>query len=303
MRALSYLLFDFPHLSADHFVHPNDQLRVGGRLRHSIGEELEILRRRGKRNTLRGPDDSSPVADEQSGSIPRRHQPGHIRALFGIDHERLTRAGEEIRTGQGRLGELLFAAGAGLAGLRRAHETLQQGLDDLFKPRAQNPRINKALVELRDAQEELKQHQLPSEEWQRARPILPRRDRRVGTTPRASIRAARGEQATAEADQVGDPDRGAASTADPRSSTRWGKSSASATTSATSSARRWISSAWPNPRSTAARAAIDEIDAQLAGLDPPRVLLDAADEIEALRERLGVVEKGKEDRASGWITS
>ena len=65
LRALSYLLFGFPHLSADHFVHPNEQLRVGGKLRHSDGEELELLRRRGNRNTLRGPDDSSAVADER----------------------------------------------------------------------------------------------------------------------------------------------------------------------------------------------------------------------------------------------
>ncbi len=35
LRALSYLLFGFPHLSADNFVHPNDQLRVGGTLRQS----------------------------------------------------------------------------------------------------------------------------------------------------------------------------------------------------------------------------------------------------------------------------
>ena len=35
LRALSHLLFGFPHLSADNFVHPNDQLRIGGKLRHS----------------------------------------------------------------------------------------------------------------------------------------------------------------------------------------------------------------------------------------------------------------------------
>jgi uncharacterized protein YhaN len=46
-----------------------------------------------------------------------------------------------------------------------------------------------------------------------------------------------------------------------------------------------------------ARAAIAELDDQLARLDPPRVLLDAADEIGALRERLGAVEKANEDRA------
>ncbi|MGP0065057.1 MAG: AAA family ATPase, partial [Isosphaeraceae bacterium] len=194
MRALSYLLFDFPHLSADHFVHPNDQLRVGGKLRHSSGDELEILRRRGNRNTLRGPDDSSPIADEQLARFLGGINQDTFEALFGIDHERLSRAGEEIRTGQGRLGELLFAAGAGLAGLRRAHETLQKGLDELFKPRAQNPRINKTLTELRDAQDELKQHQLPSEDWQRHdrvyRDALDESERLRG-----SIRSARGEQA------------------------------------------------------------------------------------------------------------
>src|SRR5208283_5537517 len=56
LRALSHLLFGFPHLSADNFVHPNDQLRVGGKLRRSDGEDLEFIRRRGK-NNLRGPDD------------------------------------------------------------------------------------------------------------------------------------------------------------------------------------------------------------------------------------------------------
>ena len=40
----------------------------------------------------------------------------------------------------------------------------------------------------------------------------------------------------------------------------------------------------------------EEIDAQLAQLDPPRVLLDAADEIESLQERLGAVEKASQDR-------
>ena len=42
---------------------------------------------------------------------------------------------------------------------------------------------------------------------------------------------------------------------------------------------------------TKSRAALEEIDAQLAQLDPPRMLLDAATEIESLQERLGAVEK------------
>ena len=53
LRSLSHLLFGFPHLSADNFVHPNDQLRVGGTLRHSDGEELEFIRRRGTEHASR----------------------------------------------------------------------------------------------------------------------------------------------------------------------------------------------------------------------------------------------------------
>ena len=116
LRALSHLLFGFPQRSADNFVHPNEQLRIGGTLRHSSGEELEIIRRRGNRNTLRGPDDSSVVADECLARFLGGMNQETFETLFGIDHERLTQAGEEIRTGQGHLGEMLFAAGAGLGG-------------------------------------------------------------------------------------------------------------------------------------------------------------------------------------------
>lgn len=135
MRALSHLLFNFPHLSADNFVHPYDRLRVGGTLRHSDGDRLEFVRRKGNRNTLRGPDDSTVVPDERLARFLGGLNEDTFNTLFGIDHERLTQAGEEIRTGQGQLGELLFAAGAGLAGLRRAQQSLQDGLDKLFKPR------------------------------------------------------------------------------------------------------------------------------------------------------------------------
>lgn len=129
------MLFGFPHLSADNFVHPNEQLRVGATLRHSDGGELEILRRRGRGNTLRAADDSTTIPEEWRRRFLGDLNQQTFESLFGIDHERLSQAGEEIRTGKGVLGELLFAAGAGLAGLRRAQQTLQQGLDDLFKPR------------------------------------------------------------------------------------------------------------------------------------------------------------------------
>ena len=112
LRAISHLFFGFPHLSSDNFVHPNEQLRVGGVLRHSDGEVLEILRR-GRGNTLRGADDSLVVPEAWQRRYLGDLNQASFESLFGIDHERLSQAGEEIRTGKGALGELLFAAGPG----------------------------------------------------------------------------------------------------------------------------------------------------------------------------------------------
>jgi len=294
LRALSHLLFGFPHLSEDNFVHPNDQLRVGGKLRLSKDEELEFVRRRGKQNTLRGPDDTSVVPDDRLARFLGGMNQDTFTTLFGIDHERLTQAGEEIRTGQGHLGELLFAASAGLAGLHGAQEALKQELDGLFLPRGQKQRINKLKAEFDEAKEELKRYQLPSEEWQR-HDIAYREATTAAEQLKEQLRAARVDQArlkriksaiplvarrrrlTHELAELGDviPLRD-----------DFGTESRTAQDQLRRAEQTIAQS----------RAAILEIDAQLAQLASPRRLLDAADEIELLQERLGAVVKASQDR-------
>ncbi len=294
LRALSHLLFGFPQRSADNFVHPNEQLRIGGRLRHSGGDELEVIRRRGQKNTLRGPDDSSIIAEVHIARFLGGINQNTFETMFGIDHERLTQAGEEIRTGQGQLGELLFAAGAGLAGLNQAQKTLQEGLEELYRPRGQNPRINKALAEFRGIQEELKRRQLSSEEWLN-------HDRSYRETSSAAdqireqVRKDRGEQgrlkrmksATAlvarrrrlrqELDELGNVIR---------LRNDFGVE------------LRTAQDRVDRAEHTIARArdAVEEIAGELAQVEPPLLLLDAAEEIDSLQERLGAVEKAEQDR-------
>jgi len=167
LRALSHLLFGFPSRTNDNFIYPYDQLRVGGTIRHSDGEELEFVRRKALRNTLRAADDQTVIEPERLARFLGGVDQETFENLFGIDHARLSQAGEELRKGEGKLGELLFAAGTGLAGLGQAKQRLQEQLDQLFKPRGQNPRINQALSEFRGIQDEIKTYQLPSEEWMR----------------------------------------------------------------------------------------------------------------------------------------
>jgi uncharacterized protein YhaN len=294
LRALSYLLFGFPYTSADNFVHPNEQLRVGGKLRLESGDELQFIRRRGKGKTLRALDDSTVVPDDRLVGFLGDLNLESFRTLFGIDHARLTQAGEEIRTGQGHLGELLFAAGAGLAGLREAQVTLEQQLEGLFKPRGQNQKINKLRAEFDEARDELKRSVLPGEEWHQHDSAL-REATMSADQVRAHLRVARVDQARLKRIRSAIP-----LIARRRSLTQELAELADVvplrddfgaeTRTAQDQLRR------AQQLIAQAQAAIQEIDAQAAQLASPSRLLDAADEIKLLQERLGAVVKARLDR-------
>jgi uncharacterized protein YhaN len=52
MRALQALFFGFPARTGDNFLHPYDQLLVGGSLEASDGRELTFFRRKKNKNSL-----------------------------------------------------------------------------------------------------------------------------------------------------------------------------------------------------------------------------------------------------------
>jgi uncharacterized protein YhaN len=294
LRALSYWLFGFPQRSADCFIHANDQLRVGGILARDNGEELEFIRRRGNRNTIRGHDDSSVIPNERLERFLGGLNRETFESLFGIDHERLTQAGEEIRTGHGQLGELLFAAGSGLAGLHQAQETLDLNLESLFKPQGKNPRINKALAEFREAQDELKKNQLSSNEWQE-------HDRQY----REALRKAECLQEAVRAARCGQGRLKRIRSAIPLLARRRALSQQLADLGDVICLRDDFGSEFRGAQDELQRAhhtmgemqsEIENIDVRLAQLDPAQLLLEAGPEIESLPERLGAVEKANRDR-------
>lgn len=167
LRALRQWLYGIPHNSSDDFLHSYAKMRIGGLLISDAGQPLEFVRRKGRTNTLRGPDDAEVF------------EPGRLEALlggidetmfaqrFGIDYTELRKGGESIVQGSGELGEVLFAAGAGIADVRHVQTQLESEMQELFAPRGTNPRINQAVTGLRKARDEIKQAQLPTIEWKR----------------------------------------------------------------------------------------------------------------------------------------
>ncbi len=166
MRALQALLFGFPLRTGDNFLHPYDQLLVGGCLHHADGGELCFYRRKKNKNDLFDAQDQLLSADALA---PFLHGLGQdlFASMYGINHETLVQGGQGILDQQGEVGQALFAAGAGFASLKSVLGGLDADADELFKPRASSKEITQALAQYKELQARLRAVSLGSQEWQR----------------------------------------------------------------------------------------------------------------------------------------
>ena len=168
LRALIAWLFGFPISTNDNYIHSNPQLRIGGKLRLSGGEEIEFVRRKGTKNTLL--ELGTDTAIDDSMLLP--FLPGGIdenlfMKLYGIDHGRLVAGGQELLNQSGDLGQALFSAAVGTASLREILSELQSGAEEIFKPRASTKLVNQAISRFNEAQKRIKDSILPVAEWKR----------------------------------------------------------------------------------------------------------------------------------------
>jgi len=168
LRALIAWLFGIPSRTKDNYLHSNPQLRIGGKLRLSSGEEIEFIRRKGTKGTLLEPGTDAALND----SVLSQFLPGGIdenlfTKLYGIDHGRLVAGGQELLNQSGDLGQALFSAAVGTASLREILSELQNGAEELFKPRASTKFVNKAISSFKEAQKRIKESSLPVAEWKK----------------------------------------------------------------------------------------------------------------------------------------
>jgi len=167
LRALRQMLFGIPTRSTDNFRHPHQKMRIGGVLQHSDGSVIEFVRRKGRANTLRSGDDKEVLDDGLLQKFLGTMEAEVFHTMFGIGHEDLVRGGQEIIRGGGNVGQALFAAGSGISDLRQVQADLQKEAEELFTPSASKRAINEAFAELKRNQKELKEVELPGQEWEK----------------------------------------------------------------------------------------------------------------------------------------
>ena len=173
LRALIAWLFGIPARTNDNFLHSNPQLRIAGKLRLLDGNEIEFVRRKGKKGTLIGLGTDDTLDD----SVLAPFLPGGIdenlfTKLYGIDHDRLVAGGQELLDQSGDLGQALFSAAVGTASLREILAELQNDAEELFKPRASTKVVNQAISNFKEAQKKIKDSSLPVAEWKKLKKEL-----------------------------------------------------------------------------------------------------------------------------------
>jgi len=165
LRALRQWLYGIPHASDDNFIHTHTNLRIGGLLERANGERLEFIRRKGRSNTLRAGDDSGLVDPARLNDMLDGVNEATFCKRFGIDYDELRKGGEAVVRGGGDLGEILFAAGAGVADLGLILKGLDEEAEKLFKPKGQNQRINKAVADFEATRKTINVSQLRTADW------------------------------------------------------------------------------------------------------------------------------------------
>lgn len=126
------LLFGIPLRSRYDFLHPGPTMRIGATIRTEAGPLALTRIKRGTGSLLdaHGAPLPETVLQAALGGLGREG----YGAMFSLDDDTLERGGESILASRGDLGEMLFSASAGLAGLGPELEAMRADLDAFHAP-------------------------------------------------------------------------------------------------------------------------------------------------------------------------
>jgi uncharacterized protein YhaN len=136
------LLYGIPVRTRYDFLHAGPTMQIGAKLTHSSGV-LEAVRVKRNGPTLQDATGQTLPEAVMQAALVGLGREGYA-AMFSLDDDTLEQGGDSILASRGDLGEMLFAASAGLAGLGPQMEAVRKELDAFHKPRARNSTLRVA---------------------------------------------------------------------------------------------------------------------------------------------------------------
>lgn len=297
LRAIHALLFGFPHITPDAYVHPYERLRVGALLDTREGQTVELARVKARQRDLRD------AKDEPLDDSVLRHMLGGIdealyRRLFLVDHEELRQGGAGLLAGGGDFGVSLFGASLGAGNLTAVRRELHKRGEALFKSdaKARRPLLNAALRDYRTHMEQARSLSVKPREYEMARDRVDElaRDRHDKTSEVAELE---GEERALRrlASVTGPLARRQAVGAELEPLADLPVLAQDATT------RREVALEKRERASSqleAANAPLEGLQSEIAAVVVPGALLERADEIQALAGDIAMHEKALRDRGN-----
>jgi uncharacterized protein YhaN len=146
LRALSSVLFGYPHGIVDGFKHDARDIAIGIDLVAAGGRPLSFVRRRRGRHALTAADGSA-LDDATVANFLGGVSRDVFEKVFALDHQRLREHAQALLADGGALGFSLVEAGSGIAGLKAVLEGLKRERGDLFLPGGARPALNRSIAE------------------------------------------------------------------------------------------------------------------------------------------------------------
>ena len=166
MAAIEDVLFGIPMRSPYNFLHDYSRMRIGADLEDGSAS-LGVLRRKGTKGTLLEAN-GLPIAGGEGALKP--YLAGADRSfferMFSLDHVRLQAGGQEILEARDDVGQMLFSAGAGIAGLHKRLGELAEEAGKLWSARRAGYRkFYIAADKLGEAHRTLREQTLTASKW------------------------------------------------------------------------------------------------------------------------------------------
>ena len=149
------LLFGIELRSRYSFLHGYEAMRIESDL--EIGGQMHRFVRVRKTKASLLDEHGQPIADGVIANALGGMDRDAYKAMFSLDDDTLEGGGEEILRSEGDLGQLLFAASAGLIELSKTLKQLREGTENFHKGRTRNTELYKLKAELSRLDKEKKE--------------------------------------------------------------------------------------------------------------------------------------------------
>jgi uncharacterized protein YhaN len=198
LQAIGDLLFGIGARSTYGFLHGYGGMRIAAEIEARDGSLAWFARRKGQRDTLRGPGDE-PLPEAALRRFLGPVDRALFESMFGLDCDRLRAGGQEMLQAKGEIGESLFQASAGLGGLVATIEEIEAEAAAIFGDRRGKRAFNEARDAYDRAQTALRQRRIRPEEW---RELQRRREETLAALQAAGARQRELAQARARAERI-----------------------------------------------------------------------------------------------------